>query len=156
MALIDRKRIGAAGHSLGGAAAASVMRHDDRVRAGVNMDGSFGDPVPEGGLGGRPFLMLGTHGGMHLPGGQDATWDAAWRNMDGWKRWLTVAGSNHFTFSDAPSCTTSSNCRTRSPPRTADRAVDLVRSYTAAFFDLHLRRHPRPQPLLDGPTAENP
>ncbi|MCH0540278.1 alpha/beta hydrolase [Streptomyces sp. MUM 203J] len=156
--LIDRKRIGAAGHSIGGAAAASVMRHDDRVEAGINMDGAFGDPVPEGGLGGRPFLMLGTHegnGGAHLPGGWDATWGAAWSNLDGWKRWLTVAGASHSTFSDAPLLYEQLGIPSRGPSEpAAARSVELTRTYTAAFFGLHLRH--RPQPLLDGPTAEYP
>jgi predicted dienelactone hydrolase len=58
--MIDPRRVGAAGHSLGGNAAASVMATDRRVRAGVNLDGSFFAPVPVSGLGKRPFLMLGT------------------------------------------------------------------------------------------------
>ncbi|OII65986.1 alpha/beta hydrolase [Streptomyces sp. CC53] len=159
--VIDRRRIGAAGHSLGGAAAASVMRQDPRVRAGVNMDGSFGDPVPDGGLGGRPFLMLGTHeahDGMHLPGGPDRTWDAAWHNLDGWKRWLTVTGSDHYTFSDGPVLFDQLDELPYpfpgEPGLPADHAVDLVRTYTAAFFDRHLRH--RPQPLLDGPSDAYP
>ncbi|MFG3496784.1 alpha/beta hydrolase family protein [Streptomyces sp. NPDC047886] len=154
--LIDRERTGAAGHSLGGAAAASVMAHDDRVRAGINMDGAFGDPVPADGLGGRPFMMLGTQEDIHLPGGEDATWDAAWRNLDGWKRWLSVAGTHHLTFSDVPVLFDQLNLPYPGTPPTiaAGRAIDLTRAYTAAFFDLHLRH--RPQPLLDGPTPDHP
>ncbi|MFF8289558.1 alpha/beta hydrolase family protein [Streptomyces sp. NPDC016309] len=154
--LIDRHRIGAAGHSLGGAAAASVMARDDRVIAGVNMDGAFGDPVPASGLGKRPFLMLGTDDAVHRPGGEDATWGDAWRNLDGWKRWLAVAGTHHFTFSDMPVVFDQLDLPypgTR-PTIPAGRAVDITRAYTAAFFDLHLgHRH---QPLLDGPTARFP
>ncbi|WOI59295.1 alpha/beta hydrolase family protein [Streptomyces fradiae] len=156
-ALIDRKRIGASGHSLGGAAAASVMARDPRVRAGINMDGSFGDPVPAGGLDGRPFLMLGTHTDMHEPGGQDPTWDEAWRNLDGWKRWLTVEGTDHLTFSDVPvlfdQLGIPYDAETQ-PTIRPERAVQLVRAYTAAFFDLHLRGVP--QPILEGPAAADP
>ncbi|MFV2120618.1 alpha/beta hydrolase family protein, partial [Streptomyces sp. Act-28] len=155
--IVDRKRVGAAGHSLGGAAAASVMARDPRVRAGINMDGSFGDPVPAGGLGGRPFMLLGTHTDAHLPGGRDLTWDEAWRNLDGWKRWLSVAGTDHLTFSDAPVLFDQLGIAYDAPTQPtirAERAVELVRAYTAAFFDLHLRGVP--QPLLDGPTAGNP
>ncbi|MFF8383275.1 alpha/beta hydrolase family protein [Streptomyces kanasensis] len=156
--MIDRKRMGAAGHSIGGAAAASVMARDERVRAGVNMDGSFGDPVPAGGLGGRPFLMLGTQDEVHLPGGGDPTWDEAWRHLDGWKRWLGVSGAHHFTFSDVPVLFDQLGVAypgdQPQPTIAAGRAVELTRAYTTAFFDRHLRG--RPQPLLDGPTAQNP
>ncbi|CAL9421624.1 alpha/beta hydrolase [Streptomyces sp. enrichment culture] len=155
--VIDRKRIGASGHSLGGAAAASVMARDARVRAGINMDGTFGDPVPADGLDGRPFLMLGTHTDMHLPGGEDPTWGEAWRNLDGWKRWLSVEGTDHLTFSDAPLLFDQLGIPydTPTPPTIRpERAVELVRAYTAAFFDLHLRGVP--QPLLDGPAPAVP
>lgn len=50
------------------------MATDHRVRAGVNMDGTFMSPVPETGLDGRPFLVLGTP--EHAPGVRpDETWD---------------------------------------------------------------------------------
>ncbi|MFJ8695580.1 alpha/beta hydrolase family protein [Streptomyces roseolilacinus] len=156
--IIDRKRIGAAGHSLGGAAAASAMAQDPRVRAGINMDGTFGDPVPAGGLDGRPFMMLGTHSSVHLPDGAgDPTWGEAWRNLDGWKRWLSVEGTDHLTFSDVPVLFDQLGIPYDAPTQPtirAERAVELVRTYTAAFFDLHLRGLPRP--ILDGATADNP
>ncbi|WP_031074503.1 alpha/beta hydrolase family protein [Streptomyces sp. NRRL S-118] len=155
-ALIDRKRIGAAGHSLGGAAAASAMARDGRVLAGINMDGTFGDPVPEGGLGKRPFMMLGTDDPVHQPGGGDPTWDVAWRNLDGWKRWLGVTGAHHFSFSDVPVLLDQLNMPYpgSQPTLPAGRSVDVTRAYATAFFDLHLRN--RPQPLLDGPSPQNP
>jgi CheY-like chemotaxis protein len=54
-----RDRIGAIGHSNGGATAADLMLVDRRVRAGVNMDGAIYGPVIERGLD-RPFgIMMG-------------------------------------------------------------------------------------------------
>ncbi|CAM5336360.1 hypothetical protein SLAVM298S_03590 [Streptomyces lavendulae subsp. lavendulae] len=53
--LTDARHIGMAGHSIGGASAATAMAADPRVAAGVNMDGTFFVPLPEAGLGGRPF-----------------------------------------------------------------------------------------------------
>lgn len=44
--MIDPHRIGMAGHSIGGNATASTMAADHRVRAGVDMDGTFFDPIP--------------------------------------------------------------------------------------------------------------
>jgi predicted dienelactone hydrolase len=154
--MIDRKRIGAMGHSLGGAAAASLMARDSRVRAGINMDGSFGDPIPPNGFGDRPFMMFGADETAHGPNGPDPTWQAAWKNLSGWKRWLSVTGSHHYTFSDTAVLFDQLGLPYPGTPPTipADRAVTVMRAYTAAFFDLHLRH--RPQPLLDGPTPANP
>ncbi|KAA6224498.1 alpha/beta hydrolase [Streptomyces albofaciens JCM 4342] len=159
--LIDAQRIGMAGHSLGGASAASAMAGDDRIRAGLNMDGAFGDPVPADGLGSRPFLMLGTDDAVHRPGGRDKTWDLAWSRLDGWKRWLTVAGADHYSFSDALVLgdqlgfpVTGADPSAPRPALSGERSAALTRSYVAAFFDLHLRHMPRP--LLDGPSRAYP
>ncbi|MER8041443.1 alpha/beta hydrolase [Streptomyces sp. NPDC094032] len=151
-ATIDRSRIGMAGHSIGGAAAATAMLADRRIDAGVNMDGSFWDTLPAKGLGGRPFLMLGTDDGMHLPGGQDVTWNATWPLLGGWKRWLTVAGSDHFSFSDGPVLQRHFGLPAGDIP--AERALAVTRAYVGAFFDRHLRGVP--QPLLAGPSPLHP
>ncbi|WP_329396248.1 alpha/beta hydrolase [Streptomyces melanogenes] len=148
--MIDKRRVGMAGHSIGGASAATTMLADRRVAAGINMDGAFWDTLPQGGLGGRPFMMLGTD--EHRPGGADKTWDTAWPTLGGWKRWLTVTGSEHFTFSDSPAI--EERFGLPQPPLPAWRAIDLTRTYVAAFFDEHLRGIP--QPVLAGPTAGNP
>jgi len=149
---VDRSRIGMAGHSIGGASAAAAMLADARIDAGVNMDGSFWDTLPANGLGGRPFLFLGTDD-MHRPGGDDATWDAAWTALGGgWKRWLTVSGADHFTFTDAPVLQRYFGLPAGEIP--ADRALASTRAYLAAFFDEHLRG--RPQPLLAGPSPLYP
>ena len=56
---LDRDRIGAFGHSNGGATAADAMLADRRVRAGVNIDGGIYGPVMQQGLD-RPFgIMMG-------------------------------------------------------------------------------------------------
>ncbi|MFI6729153.1 alpha/beta hydrolase [Streptomyces atratus] len=151
--MIDPDRIGMAGHSIGGNATASTMAADHRVRAGVDMDGTFFDPVPAGGLDGRPFLMLGTAADHH-PGGEDESWDEGWARLDGWKRWLTVTGSGHFTFTDVPALGGQLGMVDPEAPLSGERSMRITRDYVAAFFDLHLRG--TPQPLLDGPTPDNP
>ncbi|WKX71120.1 alpha/beta hydrolase [Streptomyces sp. XD-27] len=152
--LIDRQRIGMAGHSIGGAGAAETMATDRRVRAGVNMDGAFVAPVPEDGLDGRPFMMLGTDDEWHRPGGKDRTWDEAWTRFDGWKRWLTVAGSGHMTFTDLPILGEQLGLPDPEVPLSGRRSAEITHDYVAAFFDLHLRGEP--QPLLEGPSRANP
>lgn len=146
--VIDAKRIGMAGHSIGGNAAAATMAADARVRAGVNMDGTFFAPVPAAGLDGRPFLMFGAKDRT-----DDKTWHRTWADLDGWKRWLTVAGADHGSFTDVPLL-----AELVGIPDTAPlpylRSQALTRAYVAAFFDLHLKGVP--QPLFDGPSQANP
>jgi dienelactone hydrolase len=151
--LIDASRIGMAGHSIGGNSAAATMAADPRVRAGANLDGTFFAPVLAGGLDGRPFLMLGTEAG-HSPGGEDESWDRVWRRLDGWKRWLTVARSGHFTFIDLPVLGAQLGITDPEAPLSGRRSGEITRDYVGAFFDLHLRGIP--QPLLDGPSPANP
>ncbi|MEU2658844.1 alpha/beta hydrolase [Streptomyces sp. NPDC007325] len=143
--VIDARRIGMAGHSIGGASAATAMVADRRIDAGVNMDGAFWEELPAERLRGRPFLMLGTHDKVHLPGGEDTTWDRTWPGLDGWKRWLTVAGTAHATYSDFPMI--ERHFGLPAPEIAPERAVFLTRAYVAAFFDRHLRGAP------DGPLA---
>ncbi|MDF3144376.1 MULTISPECIES: alpha/beta hydrolase [unclassified Streptomyces] len=147
--VIDAKRIGMAGHSIGGNAAATTMAADARVRAGVNMDGTFFAPVPDTGLDGRPFLMVGAENRPPL----DTTWDEAWAHLDGWKRWLTVAGTDHGSFTDVPLLAELVGIPDTAP-LPYERSSALTRAYVAAFFDLHLKGVP--QPLLDGPSPANP
>ncbi|WP_101897397.1 alpha/beta hydrolase family protein [Embleya scabrispora] len=154
--LIDRHRIGAAGHSIGGAGAAAAMAGDTRIRAGANMDGAFHSAVPETGLGNRPFLLFGTDDEIHRPGGDDPSWDRAWTRLDGWKRWLTVANATHFSFSDFPVLLDRLGLPGGGSATTLPgaRGLDLTRAYLGAFVDRHLRHLPRP--LLDRPTPGNP
>ncbi|WP_405164177.1 alpha/beta hydrolase [Nocardia sp. NBC_01499] len=147
--LIDATRIGMAGHSIGGASAAAAMAIDPRVRAGVNMDGSFQGVVPALGLGDRPFLMLGADG-QTSPGGQDPSWDEAWTRLHGWKRWLTLVGADHDSFADTGALAEQAGMPGEAALR-GGRAVDLTRTFVAAFFDQHLRGIG--QPILDSPAA---
>ncbi|WP_228990696.1 alpha/beta hydrolase [Streptomyces sp. DH8] len=150
---IDPRRVGMAGHSIGGNAAASTMAADRRVDAGVDMDGTFFDPVPRRGLDGRPFLMLGTDPG-HAPGAGDTSWDEGWRRLDGFKRWLTVRGSGHFTFTDTPELGEQLGVVDPGAPLSAARSTTITRAYVTAFFDRSLRG--RAAPLLDGPSPAHP
>ncbi|MFE6426882.1 MULTISPECIES: alpha/beta hydrolase family protein [Streptomyces] len=150
--MIDSRRIAAAGHSMGGAAAAATMAVDRRVRAGVDLDGNFFVDDAGAGIGRRPFMMLGAEN-THTPGGDITDWDGAWDRLHGWKRWLTVRGAGHFSFTDLPWL----GKRLGLPdptPLPAERSWEITRDHVGAFLDLHLRGIP--QPLLDGPTAAHP
>ncbi|MFH8796256.1 alpha/beta hydrolase family protein [Streptomyces sp. NPDC017941] len=148
--LIDARRIGMGGHSIGGAATVAVMNSDRRVRAGMNMDGGI-QVMPEG-LGGRPFLLLGTQRSAQPE--DPYTWGSAWPRFEGWKRWLTVAGSGHFTFTDVPVLFDQLGVDDPGATISGQRAAQITRAYIAAYFDRHLRG--TAQPLLDGPTPAHP
>ncbi|MER5642140.1 alpha/beta hydrolase [Kitasatospora sp. NPDC002227] len=141
--LIDKHEIGMAGHSLGGAAAAATMIADPRVLAGVNMDGTF-HPVPMPGQIDRPFLMLGT--------AANTDWERPWAALGDDKKWLTVAGADHFSFSDLDLLLEEAGFPT--PPLSPERGVAITREYVTAFFDRTLKGIG--SPLLDGPSPNNP
>ncbi|MFI9324787.1 alpha/beta hydrolase family protein [Kitasatospora aureofaciens] len=141
--LIDKHEIGMAGHSLGGAAAAATMIADPRVRAGANLDGSF-HPDPRPGQIDRPFLMLGT--------AANTDWERPWAALGGYKKWLTVAGADHFSFSDLEVLQEEAGFPAR--PLSPERGVEITREYVTAFFDQTLKGSD--SPLLDGPSPNNP
>ena len=148
--LVDRHRVAMAGHSMGGDATATTMRADRRVLAGVNLDGPMLPPVS---VGDRPFLLFGSLDD-HAPGGEfDPSWDAAWPELSGWRRWLTVAGADHYSFTDVDLLAWQAGI---DPGFVLDpaRGVDLTRTYVGAFLDQHLRDIPRPE--LAGPVNEYP
>ncbi|ANS70654.1 lipase (secreted protein) [Streptomyces lincolnensis] len=151
--VIDPSRIGIGGHSIGGATAAATMTADRRVRAGVDLDGDFFVLPAAAGLGGRPFMMLGAES-THSPSSLSTDWPEAWKHLNGWKRWLTVVGAEHFSFTDLPYLAGQLGLSDPAIPLSGERGWYITRDYVSAFFDLHLRGIS--QPLLDGPKATHP
>ncbi|OIV37126.1 alpha/beta hydrolase [Mangrovactinospora gilvigrisea] len=150
---IDAKRIGMAGHSIGGDATAAAMAHDQRIRAGVNLDGTFFYQVPKTGLGNRPFLMIN----HVMPGVTDKTWTKAWSRLTGYKRWFAVDGADHGSFTDIHVLADAAGI-TGAPGMTAtisaSRGIAITRAYVRAFFDHTLEG--RPEPLLNGSSPAYP
>ena len=151
--LIDKHAIGMAGHSIGGAAAPMAMQDDPRIRAGVNMDGSFYPVVPAGALGGRPFMMLG-RSEDHTEGGADTTWGDTWANLNGYKRWFAVDGASHGSFTDLSILAQAAGIPNGGYPLDGLRGAKITRDYVAAFFDKTLKGCP--EPLLDGNSPAYP
>ena len=147
--LIDRQRIGVAGHSIGGNSAASTMQSDSRIDAGVNLDGTFFDHIDR--PLDRPFMMLGTRE-LHRPDGGDESWPRAWRKLRAARYWFTVRGSNHGSFTDFPVLTEQAGIEPG--PLGGRRSLSITRTYVGAFFDKHLRGHDRP--VLDGAASRWP
>jgi predicted dienelactone hydrolase len=145
--LIDPHRIAAAGHSIGGAAAATTMVADPRVDAGANLDGSF-QPALTRDLP-RPFLLMSAED--RSPGNRP-DWDQTWPHLTGWRRWLYLPDLGHTSFSDVAVIAEWLGLPPQPLPGT--RIVEVLRTYLSAFVDLHLRHHP--EPLLDNPSPRFP
>ncbi|RZS44349.1 platelet-activating factor acetylhydrolase isoform II [Herbihabitans rhizosphaerae] len=148
--LIDPSKIAMAGHSVGGASAVQAMLGDTRIKAGIDMDGMTNVPLPAPGLS-RPFLLLGRQNTYTpgTPGGPAASWERDWPLLTGWKRWLTVEGMEHPTFTDVGVLAGQYGIDFGATID-ADRALEITRTYVRAFFHLHLRG--RPQPLMAAPS----
>ncbi|MFF4688846.1 alpha/beta hydrolase family protein [Streptomyces sp. NPDC001307] len=154
---LDLTRVGAFGHSRGGAASALVMYLDERVRAGVDLDGALYGPVVERGLD-RPFLLMDTaiHDGLN----QDGSWPPFWRHLSDWHRCLRLADADHNSFTDivaiAPQLPEPVRRQLQAGAIPAGRAVAAVRATVRAFFDLQLRGRPDTRHLLWGASPRYP
>lgn len=131
--MIDTDRVAMVGHSAGGFSTIPALLSDARLKAAVNMDGNFRYPHPK--PLNRPMLMLGKP--SHVPGGPDPTWDDTWRELTGWKRWLTVDSTEHTSFTDVAPLAKQLNIPLQDLD--GDRCDALTRAYVTAFVDRHLR-----------------
>ena len=181
--VLDLSRTGMFGHSLGGDTTAQAMAADDRISAGINLDGSIIPTVPftrsnvgdlagavATRLGGRPFMIMSSdgRGPFAIPGqGEDPTMVGFWANLTGWRLFLTMTGSQHLSYTDyedflsqltAAGIISASQAAEVVIPYigTIDpgRAIGAERAYIRAFFDLQLQH--RNDHLLDGPSASYP
>jgi predicted dienelactone hydrolase len=147
------------GHSLGGATAAEAMHEDQRITAGVNLDGTFYGPVVNTGLD-RPFLLVTRqdHGRDN-----DVSWATFWANQRGWRLNLRLTGSAHNSFTDFQALIPQAAGVLNLPPDAVqqiigtvdpDRSIKNQRAYLTAFFNMHLRD--RDGHLLDHPSPRFP
>lgn len=177
-AALDLTSVGMFGHSAGGLTAAEAMLADDRIDAGVDLDGTLayhaGDEEwAESTLRGtdRPFLIFG--GGVS---GTDEHPHTSEHSRD-WRMFrdastgevleIYLAEGEHMGFIDTqwyvpqieaggwsggPTWRDSveDSIGTVDP----ERSVAAQRAYLTAFFDEHLRGEE--QPLLDGPSPDHP
>ncbi|KAH0377466.1 hypothetical protein KCU89_g17891, partial [Aureobasidium melanogenum] len=96
----DPSRIAVWGHSFGGAAAAQVSLEDASFKAGINFDGTLYGSVVNSGIK-QPFLIF-SHTNQSAPGTM-SSWQSflqASPKFD--KLELSLNGSTHYTFTDAP------------------------------------------------------
>ncbi|KAI5814401.1 hypothetical protein BZA77DRAFT_318793 [Pyronema omphalodes] len=141
--LMRLDKIGAFGHSLGGAAVAGAMIGRTRIKAGMNMDGGIWGEVGKSDVSGN-FLLMGTPDHNSTV---DPTWKS-WRNaQDGWNREMTIKGAKHGLFSDYPTLVDMLGFR-KVPgieeligTMKGDRARKLLGAYTRDFFGWSLKKN---------------
>jgi pimeloyl-ACP methyl ester carboxylesterase len=146
------------GHSLGGATAAVAMLNDSRIIGGANLDGSFFGPILRHSLR-RPFLIFGHEGKNQST---DASWNATWPQLHGWKIELMLHGAQHATFSDLPLLAEILGLDRILPPEAklllgsidGARALDILSKYLIAFFEFVQKGIS--SPLLQGPDKRYP
>ncbi|MFJ9552525.1 alpha/beta hydrolase family protein [Nocardiopsis sp. NPDC101807] len=155
--VIDASRIGMAGHSWGGSATAETLRLEDRVDAGINLDGPYYATALEEDLD-KPLALLGNDQGIAWDGHEEM-----WPRLTGWRQWIRITGSGHSNGIDQGLITEQLGLRDMYPPEEwrnlygdipLGHGLDLVRAYGLAFFDHHLRGGD--QPLLDDPERVHP
>ncbi len=99
---LDLTRVGAVGHSFGGATAAQFCHDDARCRAAIDLDGQpFGSVVREGVR--RPLLiLLSDHGsaGDSVSRHILARLDSLYERARAGRTWATLRGAHHFSFTD--------------------------------------------------------
>lgn len=156
---LDLSRVGMFGWSLGGAASAQAMHEDPRIKAGVNLDGTFWGPLAQEGVN-RPFLLL--TGSEHTEQ-NDPTLASFLAASTGPKLHLALADSQHPSFSDFEELISQfAQTLGLTPDQVAaligtidpNTAVTDERVYIRAFFDTYLRG--RNDHLLDGPSPRFP
>jgi uncharacterized protein len=138
---MDMDNVGAFGHSIGGAAALGLIQEDDRVKAGIDVDGSVGFPVMTMELLEAPvmFHLAGSHT-MRDDGSIRTFWD----RVDGAKYAVSVADAGHSSYTDWPAlvATVPSIGTVGEEYQGTIDAVEmltLVRAYNSAFFDVYLK-----------------
>jgi len=163
---LDLERVGIFGHSLGGVSAVQVCAVDRRFIAAVNLDGGTGEMSDNIARGiGQPFMLM-VKAQTPAPGATDkqlATWglsreqyeeimkkdaedkEANYQKIRAAAYRVSIRGAQHMSFSDAPLLERDNH------GIDARRALDIINSYTLAFFNKYLNGED--SSLLEGASA---
>jgi predicted dienelactone hydrolase len=151
---LDMNKLGVFGMSFGGTTVCQVLFEDSRVKAAINMDGSF----PFGDLIDRsfniPFMFMNSESSTALEFNQILR-EYMMGRSDAAIYSTTVLGSKHNNFMDL---SVFSPVLKYAAPGVGkidgDKMLKIMNAYTLAFFDRHLKGID--SPLLNGPSADFP
>lgn len=157
---LDPRRMGAFGWSKGGTATACAALADERIRAGLSIDGPMQMRPPLAGDLHRPFMMMTAE----FTRATDPEAAAFWSLLRGWRLNIQAQGAVHISYGDDGAALFPQVAKllgwseqqlqdvigTLDP----DQAVKIQQAYPLAFFDAHLRH--RQEHLLDGPSPAFP
>ncbi|WP_225804303.1 acetylhydrolase [Streptomyces sp. NK15101] len=155
----DPRRIGALGWSKGGTATACAMLADDRIRAGLSLDGPMQMKPPLAGDLERPFMMMSAE----FTRATDPAVAAFWSHLRGWRLNIQAQGAAHVSCGDNEALFpqvaklfgwSAQQLQDVIGTLDPDQAVKIQQAYPLAFFDEHLRH--RRGHLLDGPSPAFP
>ncbi|MFG2133081.1 alpha/beta hydrolase family protein [Streptomyces sp. NPDC048751] len=156
---LDPRRMGAFGWSKGGTATACAMLADDRIRAGLSLDGPMQMNPPLAGDLDRPFMMMSAE----YTRATDPEAAVFWSHLRGWRLNIQAQGAVHISYGDDealfPQVAKLSGWSRQKLQDVIgsldpDQAVKIQQAYPLAFFDEHLRD--RRGHLLDGPSPAFP
>ncbi len=146
---LDLRAVGIAGHSFGGATAAELCYSDARCRAGIDMDGALWRSAAKRGLT-VPFLFLLSDRGdiWSSPDCEICSGIRQAAQIPGDRLIVTLAGANHFTFSDQALLKSQMVMRALRAAGVigaldGTRGLQATRTHVREFFNVHLRGAPR-------------
>ncbi|MFG2330970.1 alpha/beta hydrolase family protein [Streptomyces sp. NPDC048604] len=156
---LDPRRMGAFGWSKGGTAAACAMLADERIRAGLSLDGPMEMNPPLAGDLHRPFMMMSAE----FTRATNPAPAAFWSHLRGWRLDIQAQGAAHVSYGDNEALFpqvakllgwSREQLQDVIGTLDPDQAVKIQQAYPLAFFDEHLRH--RRRHLLDGPSPAFP
>ena len=164
---LDMLHIGAFGVSLGAMTTAEACRTDARLSACLMMDAAMPADVTASGLTQPATWLTRPPADMRIERARSGGWsdkDIAQTQQTmhatfaeqapGRGYFVSIPGMFHVNFTDAAYWSPLTSPLGLTGPVDGRHGYDIVNAYTTAFFDTSLRA--RPDPLLDGPSPDQP
>jgi predicted dienelactone hydrolase len=140
--VLDGTRVGALGHSTGGAAAVEFCSANVRCDAGLGMD-VWMTPVSEATLEGgvaQPFLFLFSE--QWPTAKNQALFERLRQGSNPADRTITILGADHYDFSDLPALSPLAPQLGLKGPIPGMRVQQIINAYSLAFFGQALKDEP--------------